>query len=328
MAILVTGAAGFIGFHVAQTLLERGERVIGLDNLDPYYTVDLKHDRLQILRRYPEFRFSQTDISDAAALTASVAGVAVLSIVHLAAQAGVRYSLENPSAYSKSNLVGHLNILEMARHTKSLKHLVYASSSSVYGGREGPAFKEADRIDQPISLYAATKVAGEALSYSYAHLYGIPQTGLRFFTVYGPWGRPDMAYWMFAEAIFQGKPLRVFAEGKLRRDFTWIGDIVSGVLAAVDRPPAGPSVPHKIYNLGGSKTHTVLEMIDVIERASGRKAQLEFLPMQPGDVPLTSADITLAARDLGYQAKTSLAEGLPQFIRWFADRYKFGQSRA
>lgn len=325
MAILVTGSAGFIGFHVAERLLARGEEVIGLDNLNDYYSVKLKRDRVARLEQHHNaFRFVHADFADYAALTEALAGLGIDRIVHLGAQAGVRYSITNPHAYVQSNLVGHLNLMEYARHN-SAKHLVYASSSSVYGSNDKLPFAVEDRVDHPISLYAATKKADELMSETYSHLYRLPQTGLRFFTVYGPWGRPDMAMWLFTDAILKGQPIKVFNGGDMRRDFTFVDDIVTGVVACLDNPPpddgapkAGGSVsPHRVYNIGNHRSEELMRMIGIIEAAVGREAVKEFLPMQPGDVKDTYADISAISGDLGFAPTTSIDEGIPRFVEWF-----------
>jgi len=322
MTILVTGVAGFIGFHVARALAARGEAVIGVDDLNAYYDPRLKRDRLAALG--DSVRFVECDFADEAALDAALAGVGIDRIVHLGAQAGVRYSLENPRAYVRSNLAGHVNILELAR-ARGVAHLVYASSSSVYGGNTVLPFRVEDRVDHPVSLYAATKKADELMSETYAHLFRIPQTGLRFFTVYGPWGRPDMALWLFTDAILAGRPIAVFNHGKMQRDFTYIDDIVSGILAALDSPPrddgaakAGGSVsPHALYNIGNNRSEELGRLIDVIEAACGRAAVRDYQPIQPGDVPATYADISAIARDLGYAPTTPIDVGVPRFVAWF-----------
>jgi UDP-glucuronate 4-epimerase len=325
MTVLVTGVAGFIGYHVASRLLERGERVVGIDNLNAYYDPLLKESRLAQLRKLgADFTFHKLDFADDAALEAALGGAEFDRIVHLGAQAGVRYSLENPRAYVSANLAGHLNALEFARH-REVRHFVYASSSSVYGGNANLPFRVEDRADHPVSLYAATKRADELMSETYAHLYRVPQTGLRFFTVYGPWGRPDMAMWIFARKILADEPIPVFNFGKMRRDFTYIDDIVDGVIAALDSPPpddgsrkAGNShAPHRLYNIGNSRAEELTRMIALLENACGRKATIEFLPMQPGDVPETYADITAIGRDLGFSPSTPLDAGIPKFVEWF-----------
>lgn len=326
MDVLVTGAAGFIGMHVAARLLARGDRVIGIDNLNDYYSVQLKHDRVAELERAggERFRFLEVDFADDRALDAALEGASIDRIVHLGAQAGVRYSLQNPRAYVQSNLVGHVNLLELAR-ARAIDHLVYASSSSVYGSNAKLPFSVDDRADHPVSLYAATKKADELMSETYAHLYRLPQTGLRFFTVYGPWGRPDMAMWIFTRAILAGEPIPVFNHGKMRRDFTYIDDIVSGVVACLDNPPAddgaakagGSASPHAIYNIGNHRAEELGRMIDVLEAAIGKPAIRDFQPIQPGDVEATYADIDAIQRDLGYQPSTSIEQGVPRFVDWY-----------
>ena len=326
MTTLVTGAAGFIGFHVARRLLERNERVIGIDNLNSYYDPRLKEDRLEELRKLNagEFIFHRTDFADHEALERTLGPLEFDRIVHLGAQAGVRYSLENPRAYVTANVMGHLNLLELARARQS-SHLVYASSSSVYGGNASLPFRVEDRVDHPVSIYAATKKADELMSETYAHLYRIPMTGLRFFTVYGPWGRPDMAMWIFTRKILAGEPIRVFNHGEMRRDFTYIDDIVTGVIASLDNPPpddgaqkAGGSVaPHRLYNIGNNRPEHLMRMIALIEEACGRTAQLELLPMQPGDVAETFADISAIRDNLGFKPLTALEKGIPAFVDWY-----------
>ena len=326
MKVLLTGAAGFIGSTLSLRLLERGDEVIGIDSINDYYSPQLKRDRLARVAAAggDRFRFAQVDFADHEALEAALAGAAFERIVHLGAQAGVRYSIENPRAYLRSNLAGHLNLLEIARHAR-VEHLVYASSSSVYGGNDTLPFRVEDRVDQPLSLYAATKKADELMSETYAHLYRLPQTGLRFFTVYGPWGRPDMAMWLFTKAILTGQPIDVFGEGRMRRDFTYVDDIVSGVVACLDNPPpddgrpkAGNSVsPHRIYNIGNHRSEDLSHMISLIEEACGRKAIRRLLPMQPGDVRDTFADISALAGDLGFAPQTSISEGVPRFVEWY-----------
>ena len=333
MPTLVTGAAGFIGFHVADRLMARGETVIGIDNLNDYYSVQLKEDRVAELRRRhgDAFTFIKVDFADEAALESAVGALDYDRIVHLGAQAGVRYSLENPRAYLRANLAGHLNLLELARHRGS-RHLVYASSSSVYGGNETLPFRVEDRVDHPLSLYAATKKADELMSETYAHLYRIPQTGLRFFTVYGPWGRPDMAMWLFTRAIYAGDPIQVFGEGNMRRDFTYIDDIVTGIVAALDNPPpddgaekaGGSRGPHRLYNIGNCRSEELTRMIDLIEAACGRPANRQLVGMQPGDVRDTFADISAIQRDLGFAPTTSIDEGVPRFVAWYRDYHRLG----
>jgi UDP-glucuronate 4-epimerase len=328
MKILVTGAAGFIGHHVADRLLRRGDEVVGIDNFNDYYSVPLKRDREAKLRRDHQEAFTsiETDFADNESLERALDGIAFDRIVHLGAQAGVRYSIENPRAYVQSNLVGHVNLMEMARH-RGASHLVYASSSSVYGGNETLPFRVEDRVDHPLSLYAATKKADELMSETYAHLYRLPQTGLRFFTVYGPWGRPDMAMWLFTKAIFASEPIQVFGEGNMRRDFTYVDDIVSGVVACLDNPPpddgeikaGGSRSPHRVYNIGNNRSEELTRMIELIEQSCGRKAEKILMPMQPGDVRDTYADISAIERDLGFRPTTSIDEGVPSFVDWYRE---------
>ncbi|HEY0111903.1 MAG TPA: NAD-dependent epimerase/dehydratase family protein [Allosphingosinicella sp.] len=328
MKILVTGAAGFIGHHVADRLLRRGDEVVGIDKFNDYYSVALKRDRDLKLRRDHGRAFTsiETDFADNESLERALDSVGFDRIVHLGAQAGVRYSIENPHAYVRSNLVGHVNLLELARH-RGLSHLVYASSSSVYGGNETLPFRVEDRVDHPLSLYAATKKADELMSETYAHLYRLPQTGLRFFTVYGPWGRPDMAMWLFTKAIFAGEPIQVFGEGNMRRDFTYIDDIVSGVVVALDNPPpddgaekaGGSRGPHRLYNIGNNRSEELTRMISLIEEACGRKAEKRLMPMQAGDVRDTYADISAIRRDLGFEPTTGIDVGIPRFVEWYRD---------
>ncbi len=318
MAIVVTGAAGFIGFHVCQRLLARGERVIGVDSVNDYYDPALKEARLAQLAGGDAFLFHRADIATPECFDALRRHTDVTGIVHLAAQAGVRYSIDHPFAYVESNLVGHMRVLEYARGLSGLKSLVYASSSSVYGGNTKLPFSVDDRVDQPISLYAATKRADEALSYSYSHLYRIPQTGLRFFTVYGPWGRPDMALFSFTRAILNNEPIRVFNHGDMLRDFTYIDDIVSGVVAALDRPPVDEAgAPHRIFNLGNSTPEPLLGMIETLEEALGKKAEKILEPMQPGDVKETFADIEASRRELGFEPTVPISVGIPNFVAWY-----------
>jgi UDP-glucuronate 4-epimerase len=319
MTVLITGAAGFIGFHLAQALLARGERVVGLDNVNNYYDVRLKEARLAELAKHKAFRFEKRDIAAPGAVAELLAGAdGIDRVVHLAAQAGVRYSLTNPQAYIEANIVGHFNVLEACRRQPGLKHLVYASSSSVYGGNKKLPFSVDDKVDRPVSLYAATKAADELMSHCYSHLYGLPATGLRFFTVYGPWGRPDMSAFIFTKAILEGKPIKVFNHGDMRRDFTFVDDIVAGVIAALDRPPgSNGEAPHRRYNLGNHRSEQLLRFIELIERATNRKAIIEFDEMQPGDVKETYADIEAATRDLGFHPRTSIDEGLPRFVDWY-----------
>jgi UDP-glucuronate 4-epimerase len=324
MTILLTGVAGFIGFHVTEALLTRGERVIGIDNLNEYYDVELKHARLTRLVSRNNFSFHKLDVSDHNGISTLFEGHPEISVViHLAAQAGVRYSLENPFAYINSNIVGHTVMLEAARRLQGLSHFVYASSSSVYGSNDRLPFAVTDRVDTPNSLYAATKRSDELISHAYAHLYGLPQTGLRFFTVYGPWGRPDMAAYIFARKIVAGQPISVFNSGEMWRDFTYIDDVVQGVVAAVTRLPSGP-VPHSLYNLGNHHCEKLTDFIAEIERALGKRAIVHFEPMQKGDVVRTYADIEESRRDLGFEPTTRIKDGIPRFIRWFLDYHKLG----
>ena len=333
MGTLVTGAAGFIGYHVARQLLARGEKVTGIDNLNAYYDPALKEARIAELRKLNagEFRFEKIDFADHEALQRGVGDADFDRIVHLGAQAGVRYSLENPRAYAASNLVGHLNMLELARARQS-SHFVYASSSSVYGNNDSLPFRVEDRVDHPISLYAATKKADELMSETYSHLYRLPQTGLRFFTVYGPWGRPDMAIWIFTRSILAGEPIKVFNRGRMRRDFTYIDDIVAGVVAALDDAPAddgeekagGSRGPHRLYNIGNSRSEELTRMIELLEQACGRKAQVELLPMQPGDVAETFADIGRIRDELGFAPTTLIEEGIPRFVDWYKQYHQLG----
>ncbi|MEY4159898.1 MAG: hypothetical protein RLZZ136_519 [Pseudomonadota bacterium] len=326
MRVLVTGAAGFIGFSLARHLLARGDHVIGLDNLNPYYDVRLKEARLALLHAEggSRFTFLRQDFADYAGLTAALDDLAFDRIAHLGAQAGVRYSAENPQAYVHSNLAGHLNLLELARHRR-VTAMVYASSSSVYGSNSKLPFAVEDRVDQPISLYAATKKADELMSETYAHLYRLPLTGLRLFTVYGPWGRPDMALWRFTQKILAGDPLPVFNHGDMHRDFTYIDDCVAGIIASLDNPtaddgqakPGGSTAPHRIYNLGNSHSESLMQVIGLLEQNLGRKAVLDFQPMQPGEVRQSFADIAASTRDLDYRPSTAIADGIPQFVAWY-----------
>lgn len=318
MAVLVTGAAGFIGYHTARTLLDRGEVVIGIDNLTPYYDVELKRARLAELQ-HSRFRFVELDLADAAATLKALGRDEVDRIVHLAAQPGVRYSIDHPFEYAHANLTGHLTVLELFRHLSSPRHLVYASSSSVYGGNKKLPFAVSDRVDQPVSLYAATKKADELMSHAYAHLYKLPMTGLRFFTVYGPWGRPDMAVYSFTRDIYAGRPITLFNNGDMMRDFTYVDDIVAGVVAALDKPPAatGDAPPYRVYNIGNNRAEPLPRLIEVLERATGRKAQIRYAPMQPGDIKETCADIEDIRRDLGFAPTTPLDVGIPRFVEWF-----------
>ena len=320
MKVLITGCAGFIGMFVAERLLARGDEVIGIDNLNDYYDVRLKEARLARLAALPGFRFSKLDLADRDGMAALFAREQPEAVINLAAQAGVRYSLKNPHAYADSNLLGFVNVLEGCRHG-GVKHLVYASSSSVYGGNTKVPFAETDNVDHPVSLYAATKKANELMAYSYSHLYRIPCTGLRFFTVYGPWGRPDMAYFSFTKAILAGQPIDVFNHGKMRRDFTYIDDIAEGVVRVLDRRAEGEP-PHVLYNIGNHQPVELMEFIDILERELGRKALRNFLPMQDGDVPQTYADTAALREAVGFAPATPLAEGIRRFAVWYRDFYR------
>ncbi len=331
MSVLVTGAAGFIGAATARVLLERGDEVVGIDNLNDYYDPALKRARLERLasRFDNRFRFEPVDFADADALNDLADRSDFDRIVHLGAQAGVRYSIENPAAYVRSNLVGHCNMLELARQRRS-SHFVYASSSSVYGSNKTLPFRVEDRVDQPLSMYAATKKADELLSESYASLYKLPATGLRFFTVYGPWGRPDMAMWVFTKALYAGEPLPLFNRGEMRRDFTYIDDIVRGVVACLDGPPAddgaekagGSTSPHAVYNIGNHRSEDLMRVVELLEQATGKTAVVSRQPMQPGDVKETFADISAIERDHGFQPTTTIDEGVPLFVRWYRDYHQ------
>ncbi len=332
MRVLVTGAAGFIGYHTAQALLERGDEVVGLDNLNPYYDPALKRERLARLAR-PGFRFEAIDLADRAAMSALFARDRFDRVVHLAAQAGVRYSIENPHSYVDSNLVGFINVLEGCR-AQRVEHLVYASTSSVYGANTRMPFAESQGTNHPLSLYAATKKANELMAHSYAAIHGLPSTGLRFFTVYGPWGRPDMALFLFTKNILAGRPITVFNHGRHRRDFTYVDDIVRGIVAAVDRiatadpawnsdaPDPGTSrVPYRIYNVGNRAPVELMRYIEVLEECLGRKAEKEFLPLQPGDVPETASDLARIERDLDFHPTTSIEVGVRRFVDWYLAHY-------
>jgi len=327
--ILVTGAAGFIGFHVARRLLAVGRDVVGIDNLNSYYDPSLKSARLVELTAFPSFRFEKLDVADREGIAALFDTYRFPYVVHLAAQAGVRYSLTNPHAYVDANLVGFINVLEGCRHN-ACRHLVYASSSSVYGANTRLPFRTSDNVDHPISLYAATKKANEAMAHAYAHLFGLPATGLRFFTVYGPWGRPDMAMWLFTEAIVTGRPVRLFNYGKMRRDFTYIDDVVESVVRLIERAPApdprwsgndpAPATsraPWRVYNIGNNRPVEVVEIVRLLEEALGRQAKRELLPIQPGDVPETFADIADLEAAVGFKPKTSIEEGIRRFVAWY-----------
>ncbi|GBE42179.1 UDP-glucose 4-epimerase [bacterium BMS3Bbin10] len=333
MKILVTGAAGFIGFHTARALLERGDRVVGLDNLNDYYDVSLKQARLAELEGRNGFKFVRADLADRAAIEELFAHEKFGRVIHLAAQAGVRYSIENPRAYVDSNLAGFVNILEGCRHT-GVEHLVYASSSSVYGANTALPFSVHHNVDHPLSLYAATKKSNELMAHTYAHLYRLPVTGLRFFTVYGPWGRPDMALFLFTSKILAGEPIDVFNNGEHARDFTYIDDIVEGVVRSLDhiaapskewdagRPDPGTSdAPYRLYNIGNNNPVQLMDFIAAIETALGKKAQKNFLPLQPGDVPATYADIDALVGDIGYRPETELEDGIAKFISWYREYY-------
>ncbi|WP_299486987.1 NAD-dependent epimerase [Acaryochloris sp. IP29b_bin.137] len=316
MHILVTGAAGFIGFHLCQSLLQAGMQVYGLDNLNDYYDVKLKKARLAQLIPDKNFQFHYLDLSDRKSMAALFAAQSFDRVVHLAAQAGVRYSLENPHAYVDSNLVGFMSILEGCRD-QPIEHLVFASSSSVYGANRKVPFSETDNVDHPVSLYAATKKANELMAHSYSHLYDLPITGLRFFTVYGPWGRPDMAYYKFVDAIATHQPIHIYNHGQMERDFTYIDDVVEGILRVLHHPPQSSTVPYKIYNIGNHTPVNLLRFIEVIETAMGTPALKRGLPMQPGDVPRTFADISELTRDMGFQPQTSIESGIHSFVQWY-----------
>ena len=334
--ILVTGAAGFIGFHTARRLVEAGREVIGVDNLSPYYDPKLKQARLQQLAGAKNFKFVRLDLADRAGTAALFAEHRFPLVVHLAAQAGVRYSLVEPYAYADANLDGFLNILEGCRHN-GCQHLLYASSSSVYGANTKMPFRTSDNVDHPLSLYGATKKANELMAHSYSHLFNLPTTGLRFFTVYGPWGRPDMAMWIFTKAIDAGKPIKLFNHGNMRRDFTYIDDVVQAVVRLIDRPaqgdpawsgdapdPARSSAPWRVYNIGNNSPVEVLEVVRILEQTIGKKAIRELLPMQPGDVPATYADVDDLMRDVGFKPSTPIAEGIAQFIAWYKQYHQAG----
>ncbi len=333
MKVLVTGAAGFIGMHVAQILLARGDTVVGIDNLNDYYDPQLKRDRLARLAPHTGFRFIQLDVADRAGIATLFADEQFERVVHLAAQAGVRYSLVNPQAYIDSNIVGFTNVLEGCRHQK-VQHLAYASSSSVYGGNTAMPFSEHHNIDHPVSLYAATKKANELMAHTYSHLFGLPTTGLRFFTVYGPWGRPDMALFLFTKAILEGRTIDVFNHGQMVRDFTFIDDIAEGVVRVLDRPatadpafdaaapdPARSNAPYRVFNIGNNTPVKLMDFIEAIESAVGRIAQKNFLPLQDGDVPATFADVTELTAWTGFKPGTPVREGVGRFVQWYRDYY-------
>ena len=331
--VLVTGAAGFIGSHVARRLLDRGDAVLGLDNLNDYYDVRLKEARLARLQTHPQFQFVKMDLSDRPGMAALFKQHPIRRVVHLAAQAGVRYSLVNPHAYTESNVDGFLNVLEGCRHHQ-VEHLVYASTSSVYGGHTKMPFSVHDNVDHPVSLYAATKKANELMAHCYAHLYRYPITGLRFFTVYGPWGRPDMALFLFTKAILEGKPIDVFNHGKMQRDFTYVDDIAEGVLRTLDRPaqadpnwasdnpdPGSSSAPYRLYNIGNHQPVALLDFIAALEKHLGRKAIMRLLPLQPGDVPATCADVEDLTAAVGFSPATPIATGIARFVEWYKKYY-------
>jgi len=319
MRIFLTGVAGFIGFHAAKALLRQGHEIVGIDSINAYYDPALKRARLALLEPLKGFSFVEGDIADMAILHQVTSAETFDIVVHFAAQAGVRYALEDPASYTRSNLVGHHNMLECARRQRRLSHFIYASSSSVYGNDTTPPFSEDARADRPVSYYGATKRAGELLSHSYAELYGLRQTGLRFFTVYGTWGRPDMAYWLFTQSILEDKPIKVFGEGRLKRDFTWIDDIVSAIVRVIETPFTDEPgrAPHRLYNLGNSHPEDVSGLIATIEQATKKKAKLDYAAGPAGDVKETYADITRAARDFGFKPDTSLADGIPRFVEWY-----------
>jgi UDP-glucuronate 4-epimerase len=334
--ILVTGAAGFIGYHVARRLLERGRRVGGIDNLNDYYDPALKQARLSELRRFPAFQFEQIDLADRSRTKEFFAAARFGRVLHFAAQAGVRYSLANPHAYVDSNLAAFVNLLEGCRHY-GCRHLIYASSSSVYGANTKMPFRTSDNADHPLSLYGATKKANEAIAHCYSHLFDLPMTGLRLFTVYGPWGRPDMAMWLFTEAILADRPIKLFNFGKMRRDFTYIDDVVDVVERLIERPPApdlqwsgddpdpaSSRAPWRLYNVGGSKPVELTDLVGLLEQELGRKAKRELLPMQPGDVPETCADVADLENAIGAMRDTPIAEGVRRFIAWYRDFHRLG----
>jgi UDP-glucuronate 4-epimerase len=333
-AILVTGAAGFIGFHVAQRHLKEGRAVVGLDNLNDYYDPNLKLARLEQLKSIPGFQFVRADLADADALAAIFREGRFEVVVHFAAQAGVRYSLVNPQSYVQSNLVGFANLLEMCRH-HGTRHLIYASSSSVYGASQNLPFSVHQNVDHPLSLYAATKKSNELLAHAYSHLFGLPTTGLRFFTVYGPWGRPDMAYFLFTRAMLEGKPIKVFNHGQMKRDFTYIDDVVDGVFRLTDHlpvpdprwsaklpDPGTSTAPYRLYNIGNNKSVPLMHLIAVLEQCLGIEAKKEFLPMQPGDVPETYADIDDLAREVGFRPRVGIEQGVAKFVEWYREFYR------
>ncbi len=334
MKVLITGCAGFIGMHVAQLLLARGDEVVGVDNLSDYYDVELKKARVAKLAKFPAFSFVHLDIADRVGMAALFAKETPNRVLNLAAQAGVRYSLKNPMAYVDTNMVGFANVLEGCRHN-GVEHLVYASSSSVYGGNTKMPFSEHDNIDHPVSLYAATKKANELMAHSYSHLFGLPTTGLRYFTVYGPWGRPDMALFLFTQAILEDRPIDVFNEGRMQRDFTYIDDIAESTVRVIDRPaeanpafvadapdPATSWAPYRVFNIGNNAPVGLMEYIDALEKALGKEAKKNFLPLQAGDVPATSANTAELAAHIGFKPATSVEEGVRRFVEWYRDYYR------
>ena len=326
MTILVTGAAGFIGYHLAGALLGRGERVVGLDNLASYYDPALKEARLRRLQERKGFSFHRRDITEAATF-AEIASAHpdITRVVHLAAQAGVRHSIDHPFDYVRANLVGHTRVLEYCRHLPRCDHLVYASSSSVYGGNARLPFAVADRVDRPLSLYAATKRADELMSHAYSHLYGLPQTGLRFFTAYGPWGRPDMAMFKFTRALYAGEPIALYNHGDMRRDFTHIDDVVAGTVAVLDRPPdAASGVPAATYNIGNNRPEPLMRVVELLQQSTGRTTELVLEPMQPGDVKETYADIDPLRAAVGFEPRTPIERGIPDFVAWYRDYHGIG----
>ena len=329
MTILITGAAGFVGYHLAQRLLSEGNEILGIDNLNDYYDVTLKTARLAQLQKQPGFRFQLLDLADRQGMAALFAENTFTQVIHLAAQAGVRYSIDNPMAYVDSNLVGFSHILEGCRHQDSLQHLIYASSSSVYGANQKIPFSVHDPVDQPLSLYAATKKANELMAYCYSHLYQLPTTGLRFFTVYGPWGRPDMAYFKFVRAIELDHPIEIYNYGRMKRDFTYIDDIIEGMVRLLQRSPQPQdpnSPPYQLYNIGNNQPTELGHLITVIESALGKTAQKIYLPMQPGDVPLTYADVDDLVADVDFKPATPIEAGIESFVRWYREYYSRGSA--
>lgn len=322
MKVIITGAAGFIGFHMSKRLLEQGLKVHGVDNVNNYYDVGLKESRLDILKGYKNFKYIKADLANKNELDSIFNTCHPIMVLNLAAQAGVRYSIENPQAYIDSNVIGFFNILEACRHYK-VEHLVYASSSSVYGLNKKLPFSTVDKADKPVSLYAATKKANELMAYTYSHLYGIPTTGLRFFTVYGPYGRPDMAYYSFTKSILEGKPIKIYNNGNMYRDFTYIDDIVAGILNILPNPPKADEdgVPHKVYNIGNNKPIKLMDFINTLERCLGKEAMKEYHPMQPGDVYQTFADVSDLMKDFGFKPDTPIDVGLAKFVEWYLDYY-------